>query len=345
MTFDPTATPPVDASHRMRWLDLTALSSGLLCALFTGQMFWVALQDHHWGSAGRPEWTNHAGAISVALSAGLILLAVANTLWQTRWATQVSAMARDRLRGRYLRGALLFFFVGLLCAPVTLGLHQLHQVPILALGVIFLGTMATVMSSSMIGYYRLQSLTRTQQDLLLQSQLAPHFLFNSLSTLKGQIAEEPSEAQVTADRLSRLFRELMDMGRQSSVPLSRELAFVESYLGLEQARLGQRLKVHIQVPDDLENQLVPPLCLQVLVENAVRHAIAPRLEGGLLSIRAFRVPAGLQVVVGDPGTGRTANPGTGRGLQVLRARLARPSDLTFQVLPEGHQATLVVRNP
>jgi LytS/YehU family sensor histidine kinase len=136
----------------------------------------------------------------------------------------------------------------------------------------------------------------------------------------------------------------MDLGSQTSVSLARELAFVEAYLGLEQARLGERLQVNIQVPDDLENFPIPPLSLQVLVENAVRHAIAPRLKGGLLSIRACRVPAGLQLMVEDPGNGQSPIPGTGRGLEVLRARLARPSDLAFEKIPGGHRATLVLRD-
>jgi LytS/YehU family sensor histidine kinase len=253
-------------------------------------------------------------------------------------------MGRDRLKNWYLWSVILGVPVGIFFGRLTIWLIQVHRVPILALDIVCLGTLATVMSSSMIGYYRLQGLARTQRDLLVQSQLAPHFLFNSLSTLKGQIADEPAEAQVTADRLSRLFRELMDLGSQTSVPLAKELAFVEAYLGLEQARLGTRLQIHIQVADDLEDFPVPPLSLQVLVENAVRHAIAPRVEGGLLSIRACRVPAGLQLIVGDPGTGQSALPGTGRGLQVLRARLAKASDLTFTTVPGGHQATLLVRN-
>jgi LytS/YehU family sensor histidine kinase len=234
--------------------------------------------------------------------------------------------------------------VGILCVPFGNWLVRVCQVPDPALSVIFFGTVATVALTTMGAYFRLESLVRTQRDMLMQAQLAPHFLFNSLSTLKGQIADEPFEAQVTADRLSRLFRDLMDMGSQTSVPLSRELAFVEAYLGLEQARLGQRLQVSIEVPSELEDAAVPPLSLQVLVENAVRHAIAPQVEGGLLSIRACRVPEGLQLIVEDPGTGQSANPGTGRGLQVLRSRLARPSDLSFQRSPQGHRATLLLRD-
>lgn len=343
MTPEP-ATPTIAASHQIPWLGLTAVLSGIYCALFTGLMFRVVLRGHNWGCSGRPAWADHAGMLGLAIALVLSLMALGNSFWQVRWAAKVPAMARGRYRTWYAWSALLGIPLGLVFGGLTFWLIRTHHMPLSALGVIFLGTLATVMSSTMIGYYHLQSLTRTQRDLLVQAQLAPHFLFNSLSTLKGQIADEPIEAQATADRLSRLFRDLMDMGSQASVPLSRELAFVEAYLGLEQARLGERLQVHIQVPDELEAFPVPPLSLQVLVENAIRHAIAPRVEGGLLSIRASRIPSGLQLVVGDPGNGQSADPGTGRGLQVLRARLARPSDLRFERLPNGHQATLILRH-
>jgi LytS/YehU family sensor histidine kinase len=253
-------------------------------------------------------------------------------------------MGRARYRAWYKWSMLVGILGGLLFAHFEHRFVQVQRVPETALSAIFLGTIATAMMSSMGGYYRLESLVRTQRDLLVQSQLAPHFLFNSLSTLKGQIAAEPQEAEATADRLARLFRDLMDLGQQTMVPLNRELAFVEAYLGLEQARLGQRLQVSIEVPSELEDVPVPPLSLQVLVENGVRHAIAPQVEGGLLSIRACRVPEGLQLIVEDPGTGQSPNPGTGRGLQVLRSRLARPSDLAFERIQERHRATLLLRD-
>jgi hypothetical protein len=318
--------------------------AGLAVAVITGNTLGLTLRTHNWGAAGPPGWANRASLISFLVGAGLCLLVVAMTLFHTKWTARVAAMGRDRYRTWYKWSMLLGLPTGVLFVPLEHWLVHVQRVPEAALSAIFLGTIATAMVASMGGYYRLESLVRTQRDLLVQSQLAPHFLFNSLSTLKGQIADEPLEAQVTADRLSRLFRDLMDLGSQTSVPLSRELAFVESFLGLEQARLGARLQVSVEVPAELEDFPVPPLSLQVLVENAVRHAIAPRVEGGKLSIRASRVPAGLALVVEDPGTGQSANPGTGRGLQVLRARLARPSDLTFETLPVGHRVTLLLRD-
>ncbi len=341
MTPDPFASPSV--SKRMRWLTLTAPLMGILCAAATGEFVSSVLNDHCWGAAGRPSWAAHPGVVGLVIAFHLSLLALGTALWMGWWVARVPAMTRGHFRGWYLWTTLLGIPVGLALARVMIWFIHAQRVPPSAVNMIALGTVATMMTASMIGYYRLESLARIQRGLLLQGQLAPHFLFNSLSTLKGQIADEPLEAQVTADRLSRLFRELMDMGGQTFIPLARELAFVEAFLGLEKARLGDRLQVRIEVPEELESFPVPPLSLQVLVENAVRHAITPRIEGGLLTIRASSVPAGLQMVVGDPGTGQSLNPGTGCGLKVLRARLSRPSDLVFEQLPEGHQATLLLR--
>lgn len=342
MSPDPT-TSPLDVPWSVRMQGPLSQVAGICVALFTGQTFSVVLRTHHWGGTGKPGWVNHASLIGLLIAVGLCLVSVGTGLWHRKWVARVPAMRRDSYRNWYTWSVLISVPVSILLVPMGIWLVRFLRVPDSALSVIFLGTVSTVALTTIGVYYRLESLVRTQRDLLMQAQLAPHFLFNSLSTLKGQIAEEPVEAQATADRLSRLFRELMDMGSQTFVPLSRELAFVEAYLGLEQARLGNRLQVNIQVPDDLEAYLVPPLSLQVLVENAVRHAIAPRVEGGKLSIRASRIPAGLQLMVEDPGNGRSSNPGTGRGLQVLRARLARPSDLAFETLPEGNRATLILR--
>ena len=343
MTPEP-ATPSIPSPWAFRIQGPLAQLAGICVAIFTGQTFSVVLRTHNWGYAGKPAWVAHSGTIGIFLAMGLCLVSIGTVLWHKRWVRQVPGMRRDRYRDWYIRYSLLAIPAAALCIPFGLWFVRVRPIPDAALSVVSLGTVATVMVSSMVGYYRLEALARTQRDLLVQAQLAPHFLFNSLSTLKGQIADEPLEAQATADRLSRIFRDLMDLGSQTSVPLSRELTFVEAYLGLEQARLGARLQVHIQVPDELEGFPVPPLSLQVLVENAIRHAIAPSVQGGLLSIRAFRVPAGLQLVVGDPGNGQSENPGAGRGLQVLRARLARSSDLTFETVPDGHRATLLLRN-
>ncbi len=317
--------------------------TGIFCAFFTGQIFAALLRGHAWGPAGRPNWVANAEEIGMAIGLGLSLIALGASFSATWWVRRVAAMARRRYRNLYLWSCVVGLPFGLIYGRLTVWLIHTQGMPSVALDVVMLGLVATAMTSGMIGYYRLESLARTQRDLLIQAQLAPHFLFNSLSTLKGQIADEPLEAQATADRLARLFRELMDLGDQGAIPLARELAFVEAFLGLEKARLGDRLQVEIQVPEELETFPVPPLILQVLVENALRHAIVPSVEGGLLTIQARRVPLGIQLLVGDPGTGASPNPGTGRGLRLLRARLDSPSDLTFERHSTGHRAILLLR--
>ncbi len=180
-------------------------------------------------------------------------------------------------------------------------------------------------------------LRRAAEDSALRARLAPHFIFNALNTLKAQIELAPSEAAATADRLAALFRQVLALTDRPTVPLREELAFVEAYLGIEQARLGKRLRVRLEVAEALEAAEVPSLSLQVLVENAVKHGVAPREEGGEVLIWArWNGPgSGRRLLVGvespaAPGSpSATASNGTGTGLQALRGRLEQPSDLVI----------------
>lgn len=169
----------------------------------------------------------------------------------------------------------------------------------------------------------------TAREEALCAKLAPHFLFNTLNTLHAQIEADPRGAQATTERLAALFRQVLEVSDRPVVPLKQELGFVEAYLGIEQARLGDRLRVRVEVPEELESAAIPPLSLQVLVENAVKHGIAPLEQGGEIRISAKREGADLIVEVSDPGTGIGAHAGTGTALETLRARLAKPEDLTL----------------
>ncbi len=169
----------------------------------------------------------------------------------------------------------------------------------------------------------------------LRSRLAPHFIFNALNTLKAQIALDPAGAEAMTDRLARLFRQVLEVSDAPAIPLNQELAFVEAYLGIEQARLGDRLKVSVAIPEDLESAVVPPLSLQVLVENAVKHGVTPLEQGGEVRIGAARREGDLYLWVEDPGTGVSAQRGSGTALETLRQRLARPDDLIMACTPSG----------
>ncbi|MGA8892432.1 MAG: histidine kinase, partial [Anaeromyxobacteraceae bacterium] len=172
---------------------------------------------------------------------------------------------------------------------------------------------------------------REARDAALRARLAPHFIFNALGTLQAQIEKDPAAAAATTDALARLFRQALAAAERPLVPLREELEFVEAYLGIERARLGGRLRVKIDVPEDLEEVELPPLSLQVLVENAVRHGIAPREDGGEIRLQVRRTGAGenpgIVLTVENP-VAPASTPGTGTGLAALRGRLRLPGDLT-----------------
>jgi hypothetical protein len=194
-------------------------------------------------------------------------------------------------------------------------------------------------------------LRREAEEAALRTRLAPHFIFNALNTLKAQIELAPSEATATADRLAALFRQVLVLADRRTVPLREELSFVEAYLGIERARLGARLRVRIEVADGLEAVEVPSLSLQVLVENAVKHGVAPREEGGEVLIWARWSGPGadrrLLVGVESPGEpGAEATPavsGTRTGLQSLRGRLESPGDLIIGTRGDRYRAEFSCR--
>ena len=182
---------------------------------------------------------------------------------------------------------------------------------------------------------------REARDAALRARLAPHFIFNALSTLQAQVERDPAGAVATTEALARLFRQALDVAGRPRIPLREELEFVEACLGIERSRLGSRLRVKLDVPEELEEVGIPPLSLQVLVENAVRHGIAPREDGGEVRIRARRSGPGenpgIVLSVENP-LATSPRPGTGNGLDTLRGRLARPSDLTVSTSSGVHRA-------
>lgn len=175
---------------------------------------------------------------------------------------------------------------------------------------------------------------RETQLLALQAQINPHFFFNSLNSLRGLIGENPEAAQDAVTRLSQLMRYSLGQSRRQSVPLEEELATIEDYLAIEQIRFEQRLRHRYEIEAGCRSIAVPPMCLQTLVENALKHGIAKLPEGGEVQIRAQRQADHVLLTVSNPGelTPRTKDS-TGVGLENVRRRL----DLLY-----GSRATLVL---
>lgn len=163
-----------------------------------------------------------------------------------------------------------------------------------------------------------------QADLrALRMQLHPHFLFNALHTIAALVrtGDQKNAVRVTAG-LGSLLRRMLDEARDQEVPLHQELDFIRSYLEIEQLRFPDRLSIAIDAPARVKEAMVPQFILQPLVENAIRHGIAPHRSAGSVSIAAEPLGARLRLTVRDDGAGLSSRiPAYGVGLTNTRARL------------------------
>ena len=167
-------------------------------------------------------------------------------------------------------------------------------------------------------------LTRAQLDAL-KMQLHPHFLFNTLNTISVLMEEDVGAANEMLLRLSDLLRAALKNNEAHEVTLEEELQFLEKYLQIEQARFQDRLKVRIDPAPETLTAYLPNLILQPLVENAIRHAVAPRATETLIEIRSHKHDGRLHLSVSDNGEGMVdhATPTNGIGLRNTRARLEK----------------------
>ena len=174
---------------------------------------------------------------------------------------------------------------------------------------------------SEIARWQLQSTAKEAELRALKSQVNPHFIFNALNSLRALIDENPAQARAAVTRLANLLRYSLKAGQLETVPLEDELQVVGDYLALEQMRHEDRLRVRTQISAEAAAALVPPMVVQTLVENAVKYGIAPRREGGEITIEANCVDGGLRVRIVNPGSLDTRGGSTGLGLRNTAERL------------------------
>jgi LytS/YehU family sensor histidine kinase len=157
--------------------------------------------------------------------------------------------------------------------------------------------------------------------VLLRGQLSPHVLFNSLNGLAELVRQDPLAAEQAILDLSALYRALLDHGSRSSAPLGDERKLVERFLAVEQVRLGQRLKVTWDWDESVDSIEAPPFLVQPMVENALKHGIAPSIPGGNLRVSAFRNGKAVLLSVANTGKALPLVLGNGVGVRNLDARL------------------------
>lgn len=167
---------------------------------------------------------------------------------------------------------------------------------------------------------RLESSVKETESKVLRAQMNPHFMFNALNSIRALILEEPDKAQKAVTQLSNILRSSLLADRRKTVSLSEELRTVEDYLALEKIRYEERLQIRKNIYPDTMHVQVPPMLLQTLVENAIKHGVSKPVKGGFVSLEAKLVGKNLLIIISNTGVLETTESG-GFGLENTAHRL------------------------
>ena len=157
---------------------------------------------------------------------------------------------------------------------------------------------------------------------LLQAQIEPHFLFNTLSNVLSLLDTNPQKGKSMLVDFIQYLRASLSKIRQEQATLGQEMDMIEAYLSIFKVRMGDRLKYKIDLPKNLETILFPPMLIQPLVENAIKHGLEPKVDGGEILIRGIEKNSRLRLEVHDTGIGFKGEHDSGLGLSNIRERLS-----------------------
>lgn len=329
----------IGAPRRLPWyahwplIALTGVSVGaaivLLSALFSGNLLRVAWWSHNL------IWSMLTGVIIMLFLEGAFsalswiisaerLLQWREGVGRSRWLAYIGVPALCSVLG--------LITLDILMRSVDSGSLARPRLPSYGLLITFLVSGALLAGLS---WWRLrlqlqahkvrQQMTEAQLRLL-QAQIEPHFLFNTLANVQGLIDYEPDLAKRMLDAFTDYLRASLLQMRAQDVSLGEELDLVQSYLTVMQCRMGERLRWQLDIPPELRNARIPPLLLQPLIENAIHHGLEPQIEGGLLVLRVRMDDQCLSIEIDDDGIGLAAaqlrpRRGNGVALKNIRERL------------------------
>lgn len=168
---------------------------------------------------------------------------------------------------------------------------------------------------------KLEAVVKDLELKTIKAHINPHFIFNALNSIRALIDENPSRARTAVTELSQLLRSSMNADKEELVSLEHELKIVQNYLALEQIRFEDRLRLKLDVNEDTLKQMVPPMMLQTLVENAIKHGISKEVYGGEIEIISEFVADHHELVVRNTGSLKNTDNDAGFGLSSTRNRL------------------------
>ena len=291
------------------------------------------------GSAVYGKEPGYVEVIAIAAASGFLLSAPLRPLYRRLWARGPRAMLIGSLLVCWLVALVWRVIINTsymeIVKPEWAMQHEPKPLEIFG-GTLSSMTLLLVWSGLYYGvkfYERLQlereatlkasALAQEAQLKMLRYQLNPHFLFNTLNAISTLVLDGQNRiANLAVSRLSEFLRYTLDQDPMKKVTLRQELDALNLYLGIEKLRFGDRLKLEFDVDERSESALVPSLLLQPLVENSMKYAIAPREEGGSVTIIAGLEGDGLRLAVVDDGPGLPvgATPGNGRGVGLRNTR-------------------------
>ncbi len=171
--------------------------------------------------------------------------------------------------------------------------------------------------------FRLEAMVKSLELKTIKSHINPHFIFNALNSIRALVDENPTRARRAITELSNILRSSMRAEKMETVPLQQELDIVTDYLALEQMRFEERLRVDMDIDEDTLNQPIPPMMLQTLVENAIKHGISKQIKGGIVRIISDFKDNHHELIVQNSGTlnGSAVDNNDGFGIKSTQDRL------------------------
>ena len=321
------------------WTDSSFVSS-LIHSIAIGMMCWLAIDL---GRVPLARWEHRnepPGSLAAASNWPgwplMLPLIVVGTIFGFSIGNMVAGWITGRESGGFLRGSMLQAFW-------------------LLIGALMPGLMITYyfysrekMAAQEAEVQTAQRQAAENQLKLLESQLEPHMLFNTLANLRVLIGMDPPRAQLMLDQLIAFLRATLSASRASQHALSAEFSRINDYLALMKVRMGERLQTRFDLPPALADVPVPPLLLQPLVENCIKHGLEPAVTGGRIIVSAARDGNDIALSVRDTGVGLSgaSTEGTRFGLMQVRERLSTlygpRASLTLQAATDADGGTLAI---